>query len=67
MVKLEDQQVGLKLALLGSVKDQVVNMDDLALFACEYLMQEKPEIFDMPVYHVKIADTPYETLQNIAM
>ena len=44
--KFEDQQVGLKLALLGSVKDQVVNMDDLALFACEYLMQEKPEIFD---------------------
>ena len=64
--KFEDQQVGLKLALLGSVKDQVVNMDDLALFACEYLMQEKPEIFDT-VYHVKIADTPYETLQNIAI
>ena len=64
--KFEDQQVGLKLALLGSVKDQVVNMDDLALFACEYLMQEKPEIFDI-VYHVKIADTPYETLQNIAI
>ena len=62
--KFEDQQVGLKLALLGSVKDQVVNMDDLALF--EYLMQEKPEIFDT-VYHVKIADTPYETLQNIAI
>ena len=64
--KFEDQQVGLKLALLGSVKDQVVNMDDLALFACEYLMQEKTEIFDT-VYHVKIADTPYETLQNIAI
>ena len=64
--KFEDQQVGLKLALLGSVKDQVVNMDDLALFACEYLMQEKPEIFDT-VYHVKIVDTPYETLQNIAI
>ncbi len=39
--KFEDQQVGLKLALLGSVKDQVVNMDDLALFACEYLMPGK--------------------------
>ena len=58
--------VGLKLALLGSIKDQVVNMDDLALFACEYLMSEKPEIFDS-VYHVEIANTPYETLQNIAI
>ena len=64
--KFEDQQVGLKLALLGSIKDQVVNMDDLALFACEYLMSEKPEIFDS-VYHVEIANTPYETLQNIAI
>ena len=64
--KFEDQQVGLKLALLGSIKDQVVNMDDLALFACEYLMKEKPEIFDT-VYHVEIADTSYETLQNIAI
>ena len=64
--KFEDQEIGLKLALLGSVKDQVVNMDDLALFACEYLMKEKPEIFDT-VYHVEIADTPYETLQNIAV
>lgn len=64
--KFEDQQVGLKLALLGSIKDQVVNMDDLALFACEYLMSEKSEIFDS-VYHVEIANTPYETLQNIAI
>ena len=64
--KFEDQEIGLKLALLGSVKDQVVNMDDLALFACEYLMKEKPEIFDT-VYHVEVADTPYETLKNIAI
>ena len=33
--KFEDQEIGLKLALLGSIKDQVVNMDDLAIYACE--------------------------------
>ena len=64
--KFDDQQIGLKLALLGSVKDQVVNMDDLAMFACTYLMQEKPEVF-ADVYHVEIAQTPYETLRNIAL
>ena len=64
--KFEDQEIGLKLALLGSVKDQVVNMDDLALYACEYLMKNKPEVFET-TYHVEIADTPYETLKNIAV
>ena len=64
--KFEDQEIGLKLALLGSVKDQVVNMDDLALYACEYLMKNKPEVFET-TYHVEIANTPYETLKNIAV
>ena len=63
--KFEDQEIGLKLALLGSIKDQVVNMDDLAIYACEYLMENKPRVFD-DVYHIKIAPTAYETLQNIA-
>ncbi len=63
--KFEDQQVGLKLALLGSIKDQVVNMDDLAIYACDYLIEHKPEVFEN-VYHVEIAPTAYETLQNIA-
>ncbi len=63
--KFEDQEIGLKLALLGSIKDQVVNMDDLAIYACEYLMKNKPEVFEN-VYHVEVAESAYETLQNIA-
>lgn len=63
--KFEDQEIGLKLALLGSIKDQVVNMDDLAIYACEYLMKNKPDVFEN-IYHVEIASTAYETLQNIA-
>ncbi len=63
--KFEDQEIGLKLALLGSIKDQVVNMDDLAIYACEYLMKNKPNVFEN-IYHVEIASTAYETLQNIA-
>lgn len=63
--KFEDQMIGLKLALLGSVRDQVVSMDDLALFACEYLMENKPDVFKS-VYQVDLGDTPYETLCNIA-
>ncbi len=63
--KFEDQEIGLKLALLGSIKDQVVNMDDLAIYACEYLMKNKPEVFEN-VYHAEVAESAYETLQNIA-
>lgn len=64
--KFEDPTIGIKLAALGSIKDDILHMDDLALFAAEYLMKHKPQVL-LDTYGIeKIEETPWETLQAIA-
>lgn len=64
--KFEDPQTGIKLAALGSIKDDIVHMDDLALFAVEYISRNQPQAL-LDTYGIeKIEDTPWETLQAIA-
>ena len=63
--KFEDEQVGLKLALLGSIRDEVVTMDELAMFGCEWLMNNKPDVLTS-IYDIEIQEKPYETLCEIA-
>ncbi|MCF0106448.1 MAG: ribosome biogenesis GTPase YlqF [Holdemanella sp.] len=63
--KFEDEQVGLRLALLGSIRDEVVSMDELAIFACAWLEENKPHVFK-DVYDVEIQEKPYLTLYEIA-
>lgn len=41
--KFEDQDAGYKLALTGAIKDTVLNMDDLALFALRFLEENYPK------------------------
>lgn len=64
--KFEDQQIGLKLALLGSIRDEVVTMDELAYFAAAWLIENKPEVFK-DVYDVQIQETPWATLEQVAL
>ncbi|MBS4455814.1 ribosome biogenesis GTPase YlqF [Tuanshanicoccus lijuaniae] len=40
--KFEDPDVGKKLALTGAIKDQLLHMDDLALYLIDYLRQYQP-------------------------
>lgn len=63
--KFEDQQIGLKLALLGSIRDEVVTMDELALFSIEWLIENKPEVLK-ETYGIEIQDTPWHTLEQVA-
>ncbi len=64
--KLEDQKDALTLAALGSIKDDIVHMDDLALYCCEYLMQNHPEVL-LKTYGIEsLGETPWQTLQAIA-
>ena len=35
--KFEDQQVGLKLALIGSIRDEILNIDEMSLALLQYL------------------------------
>lgn len=63
--KFEDQQTGMLLALIGSIRDEVVPMDDLAIFACKYMMDTYPEKLQ-EYYGIDIQQTPYDTLCQIA-
>ncbi len=63
--KFEDENIGLKLALLGSIRDEVVSMDDVALYACDWMMQKHPEAL-CNYYKIEIQETPYDTLCAIA-
>lgn len=62
----DDQQIGLKLALLGSIRDEVVTMDELAMFAVEWLMENNPSSL-IETYGIEIQDTPWHTLEQVAI
>ena len=42
--KFEDQQVGIKLSLIGSIKDEILNLDELALELLKRLHTDYPGI-----------------------
>ncbi|WP_243289894.1 ribosome biogenesis GTPase YlqF [Bacillus sp. FJAT-47783] len=41
--KFEDQQVGQKLAATGAIKDEILNLQDIAVFVLKHLMTYYPE------------------------
>lgn len=41
--KFEDQEVGMKLALTGAIKDTILNLQDIAIYALRFLEKEYPE------------------------
>lgn len=62
--KFDDEEIGLKLALLGAVRDEVVSIEDIALYACDWMMKNCPEALTN-YYQIEIQSTPYETLLTI--
>ena len=42
VLKFEDQQVGLHLAMIGSINDEILNVEELALSVIDYLTAEYP-------------------------
>lgn len=42
--KFEDQMVGLRLALIGSIKDEILNIDELSLELIKYLTESYPGV-----------------------
>lgn len=41
--KFEDQEVGMKLAVTGAIKDTILNLHDVAIYALKFLEKEYPE------------------------
>lgn len=63
--KFEDQTVGLHLALIGSMNDQILSVDDLALELIAFLISQYPGVLN-EMYSVNETDTPVQILEQIA-
>ncbi|MDS9470563.1 ribosome biogenesis GTPase YlqF [Sporosarcina pasteurii] len=60
--KFEDPVAGYKLALTGAIKDTLLNMDDLALFALRFLEGHYPERLKEKYGLTEIGESPDEII-----
>lgn len=58
--KFEDQEVGLKLALTGAIKDTILNLHDVSLYGLRFLEREYP---DRLVSRYQIEQIPEDTVE----
>jgi ribosome biogenesis GTPase A len=63
--KFEDQQVGERLACIGSIKDDILNLEELALKLIEYLTSHYPGVLEKR-YGIPEEGTTLELLEAIA-
>lgn len=64
--KFEDPNTGMRLAILGSVRDEVVNMQELSIYACRWLQETKPGLL-AKLYQIEEQKDPWQTLEKIAL
>ena len=64
--KFEDPNTGMRLAILGSVRDEVVNMQELASYACRWLQETKPGLL-AKLYQIEEQKDHWQTLEKIAL
>ncbi len=63
--KFEDQQVGIRLAMIGSIKDEILNIDELSLLLIQYLTEQYPGYLAKR-YDIEEVGKPVEILEAIA-
>lgn len=63
--KFEDQTVGLRLALIGSIKDEILNIDELSLELIRIVQERYPGILAAR-YELEEGKEPVEILEQIA-
>lgn len=64
--KFEDQQVGLNLAFIGSIKDELYNIYELSLLLLDYLIKNYPDAV-ADFYAIENSDSNNELLERIAV
>lgn len=63
--KFEDQTVGLRLAFIGSIKDEILNSEELSLELIQFLCEFYPGVL-RGKYQIEEEDDTYACLRNIA-
>lgn len=64
--KFEDQKVGERLAMIGSIKDELLHADELAVVLLSYLQKEYLQTLKER-YQINIEEDAYKTLENICI
>jgi len=64
--KFENQNSGYRLAATGAIKDHVVELEDIAFYAVEYLMQHYPQLLQQRFELERLAETPEQVLEDMA-
>lgn len=65
--KFEDIEVGLKLAATGAIKEQVVNVEEVAVYLIKLLKKINPETISARYKLQALPEDDYELLQQIAV
>ena len=63
--KFEDQAVGLKLAFIGSIKDEILNTEELAAELITFMNKKYPGVLEEK-YTISTHEDPYVMLHSIA-
>ena len=63
--KFEDQSVGLKLALIGAIKDEILNIDEMSMELIKYLQRDYADAL-CARYGLDTCDDPVKVLEGIA-
>ena len=63
--KFEDQAVGVKLAMLGSVNDEILNIDELSMELIKLLDEYFPDVISER-YQIEKQEEPLKVLEEIA-
>ena len=64
--KFEDPQIGLRLALLGSIRDEVINRDELVQYALDWLLKKHNGLLEN-VYQIESVQDVWDAMNKIAI
>ncbi|MFC4404598.1 ribosome biogenesis GTPase YlqF [Gracilibacillus xinjiangensis] len=63
--KFEEEVIGLRLAAIGTIKDQLLAMDDIAAFIIRYLKDHYPELLEERYHVIDEVDDMVEIFETI--
>lgn len=63
--KFDDQTVGLRLALIGSIKEEILNNTEITLLFVQFLLENYPGVLEKR-YEVDETQTPSQVLEEVA-
>ena len=63
--KFEDQTVGLRLAFIGSIKDEILNIEELSAELIQFMKKHYPGVL-AEKYAIMEVENPFECLEGIA-